>query len=163
MSTYQLAKEFKCSQTAIRYHLRKAKLKTTKTAFCKAPPLVGANRRTCAVCKNIIASGKNHNTCPSCRVKLRRYRMKLAAVKLLGNKCNRCGWAGPIAGYDFHHNQGDKDFNISNPANKSWKLVLAELAKCELLCACCHRIEHSNLPEGFITLAMDYTGKLDLS
>lgn len=80
--------------------------------------------------------------CPSCIWKVRRYRQKKAAVDLLGSSCTRCGWAGDIHAFDFHHLH-DKKFSIANEVNKSWDLLLPEIKKCELLCARCHRIESS--------------------
>lgn len=63
-----------------------------------------------------------------------------------GLKCSRCGFDHPAA-LDFHHkNNESKEFNISkqyhgNPYMK--EEILKEIEKCEVLCANCHRIEHS--------------------
>jgi hypothetical protein len=62
-------------------------------------------------------------------------------------KCERCGFSHPAA-LDFHHRE---------PALKSYEIprmvtngcgkasILAEMAKCEVLCANCHRIHHAPL------------------
>jgi hypothetical protein len=57
--------------------------------------------------------------------------------------CERCGFADPCA-LDFHHREpAEKSFKISEYA---WKVsderLLAEIAKCDVLCANCHRVEH---------------------
>lgn len=61
-------------------------------------------------------------------------------------KCNRCGFSHPAA-LDFHHKDKDqKLFNISKQYHGNPKLkdeILNEISKCEVLCANCHRIEHS--------------------
>jgi hypothetical protein len=65
----------------------------------------------------------------------------------LGGKCSRCDWSGDISGFDFHHlDPSVKDFNPNGRelASKSWTIVKTELDKCELLCALCHRLEHSS-------------------
>jgi hypothetical protein len=113
----------------------------------------------CKLCGRVL-KGSRRKRCNSCNTKIRRYRAKKAAVAYLGSKCNRCGWCGNIAGFDFHH-RGDKDFNIGNVANKSWEIIKQELDKCELLCANCHRIEHSdNSSEAFLIEVNNYKGKL---
>ena len=59
--------------------------------------------------------------------------------------CQRCGYKKCFAALDFHHkNKEDKKENPSNILR--WKITeerIEELKKCELLCANCHREEHS--------------------
>ena len=47
----------------------------------------------------------NRSTCQSCWTKLRRHRVKLASIRLLGNKCSKCDWQGHWAGYEFHNHE----------------------------------------------------------
>ncbi len=58
--------------------------------------------------------------------------------------CERCGENHP-ATLTFHHKESDdKDFEISNAIGKgvSLKRLIAEIEKCEVLCANCHAKEH---------------------
>jgi len=58
-------------------------------------------------------------------------------------KCNRCGFSHPAA-LQFHHTDpSTKEASVSAVA-KSWSLkrLQEEIAKCEVLCANCHAIEH---------------------
>ena len=99
-----------------------------------------------------------------CSVNIRRYRVKEYAVKYLGGECVKCGWKGDLSGYDLHHRDPkEKDFNSSalNMANMGWDKVKNELDKCDLLCALCHRLEHSNYSnEKLKEVAKNYQGKL---
>jgi hypothetical protein len=98
--------------------------------------------------------------CGSCRTKIRRYRAKAAAIKLLGGVCCACGWEGPQAGFEFHY-LGNKEFNFGNVSNKSWKVIVKELRKCQLLCSRCHRISHSTREDAaLIAEAERYNGSL---
>lgn len=59
--------------------------------------------------------------------------------------CARCGFSGHPEALDFHHvNGADKDFSIGEAIVKtqSIKRLQKEIAKCEVLCANCHRREH---------------------
>lgn len=68
---------------------------------------------------------------------------KEKAVSLLGGKCFDCGNTFPLACYDFHHlDPSEKEGNPSSFLNKSHEKMIAELSKCVLLCANCHRIRH---------------------
>jgi hypothetical protein len=64
----------------------------------------------------------------------------------LGGRCVRCGWTpllpSEYAVFDFHH-LGGKDEAVANLINAPWGQLTAEAAKCELLCANCHRLEHA--------------------
>ena len=41
---------------------------------------------------------------------------------------------------DFDHLPGvDKSFNLSKPGGRSWEVIMAEVDKCEVVCALCHR------------------------
>jgi hypothetical protein len=63
------------------------------------------------------------------------------AIKLaLG--CADCGWRGWARGLDWDHVRGEKRASIASLiANyRSWPEIEAEMAKCDLVCANCHRI-----------------------
>ncbi len=122
--------------------------------------------KTCKLCRNKIKNyeSRNRTRCGSCNTKIRRFRAKAAAIKLLGGKCQRCGWKEDQAGLQFHHlDPGKKNFIIGNAANKSWNSIKSEVKKCKLLCANCHIIEHSTKSDqGFLEEALSYKGtKLD--
>jgi predicted HNH restriction endonuclease len=85
--------------------------------------------------------------CSSMHVSNRRRKIKLKAIEYKGGKCYDCGLQSEFpAVYDFHHHEGEKDFNISKDGNtRSWEKVKVELEKCVLLCANCHRIRHAKM------------------
>lgn len=59
--------------------------------------------------------------------------------------CKDCANDNPIV-LDFHH-LGDKESSISNMITRGMPLekIKAEIEKCVVLCANCHRIEHYKL------------------
>ena len=69
----------------------------------------------------------------------------------MGGKCYACDRDGPPALFEFHHwNAAEKEFGISETGiPHSWDRVIAELAKCVLLCANCHREVHAGVRELF--------------
>ena len=120
----------------------------------------------CNICKRKInkksKKSKNISRCGTCSTKIRRYRAKNYAVSYLGGKCKKCNWSGDISGFDFHHrNPEEKEFciNAGTVANRKWEIIKNELDKCDLLCALCHRLEHSDYQnESLIADAKDYNG-----
>ncbi len=59
-------------------------------------------------------------------------------------KCIRCGNIDPVV-MEFHHRDPkEKDGAVKNMLQKllSKELISAEVAKCDMLCANCHRIIH---------------------
>ncbi len=57
-------------------------------------------------------------------------------------KCGRCGEDHPST-LDFHHrNNKEKEFPISKCRDYGLKRIKAEIAKCDVLCANCHRKLH---------------------
>lgn len=87
--------------------------------------------------------------CAKCQVvavKKRRKLIKEKAINYLGGKCSKCGYNKCMNALDFHHlNPEEKEFNIARDRHTlSWKTLEKELDKCILLCANCHREEHSH-------------------
>ena len=120
---------------------------------------------TCRLCnkefKHYGSQKRLGTRCGSCNTKIRRFRAKAAAIKLLGGKCTACGWTGNQAAMQFHHKDpAKKDFIIGNVSNKSWDSIKIEIQKCILLCANCHMIEHSTkLGDKFLKEAYEYRGR----
>lgn len=68
--------------------------------------------------------------------------LKDATIAAFGGRCAHCGGSFHRSVFDFHH-RGDK---MGSPSemflNNSLSALAKELAKCILLCANCHRMEH---------------------
>lgn len=81
------------------------------------------------------------------RVKLRRIKIKIWLAEYKKNlHCSNCNESDPIC-LDFHHNDTDKEFCISDAPNKgtSQKNILKEIQKCIVLCSNCHRKFHRDV------------------
>ena len=86
--------------------------------------------------------------CKACSVEAvqkRRDKVKVMAVEYKGGKCEYCGYDKCIDALEFHHlDPSQKDFGIASKGyTRSWVSVKNELDKCIMLCANCHREEHS--------------------
>jgi hypothetical protein len=80
-------------------------------------------------------------------VKRRRAKVKMMAIAYKGGRCETCGYNKCVEALEFHHKDPtQKDFGIgANTHNKAWVVIQAELDKCLMLCANCHREEHVRL------------------
>jgi hypothetical protein len=74
-----------------------------------------------------------------------RRRTKARLVALHGGRCVRCGYDTHLAALVFHHRDpGSKNFAISvDGVPRAWARLVEEAAKCDLLCANCHREVHA--------------------
>lgn len=85
--------------------------------------------------------------CKECRkdavVDIRR-RNKIKLVEYKGGKCEICGYDKCIDALEFHHlNPDEKEFGISCGDTRSLKKLKAEVDKCIMVCANCHREIHA--------------------
>ena len=71
--------------------------------------------------------------------------IKKWALEYKGYKCSICGYDRCSDALEFHHtNPNEKDFIIGDRNNtQDWPKIKAELDKCILVCANCHRELHS--------------------
>lgn len=70
-------------------------------------------------------------------------RRKREAIVYLGGFCIDCGFNGHQDVFEFHHRDPDtKLYDWTKLRLRTWSDVTAELDKCDLLCANCHRIRH---------------------
>lgn len=89
--------------------------------------------------------------CWHCRYAARSARQLDRAYGVVGESCWRCGYTKGKAGrrvLDFHHvNPAEKSFPLDcrHVVNMGWQRVLAEMMKCVLLCANCHREHETGL------------------
>lgn len=79
------------------------------------------------------------------RLKNRRMDLKKRAIEYKGGKCEKCGYNTCLQALDFHHiNPEHKDFTIAQTRLYfTWEKIRAELDKCILVCANCHREIHN--------------------
>lgn len=74
------------------------------------------------------------------RRETRRQALAAKVRKLKEVPCADCGKEYPYYVMDFDHVRGDKAGNVSSMiSNKDNKKILEEVAKCEVVCANCHR------------------------
>ena len=79
----------------------------------------------------------------SCGVQDRWRQRKLDAIQYKGGKCQVCGYSKYYGALEFHHrNPEEKEFAWQKMRLVSKDRLTAELDKCDLLCANCHREIH---------------------
>ncbi len=71
-----------------------------------------------------------------------RRREKKDWVNSLKDQCERCGYNNLVAALEYHHvDPATKEASIADAVRNMWteEHILAEINKCKLLCANCHR------------------------
>lgn len=58
---------------------------------------------------------------------------------LIVSKCAKCGETDPLVLEFDHRDPKTKKYAITDMLHLSWVTILAEIAKCDVLCANCHR------------------------
>jgi hypothetical protein len=143
-----------------RFDFRKAKYRyDIQCRKCKYQTSKKRNNRLkaenlCIACKR-LKQHPDKNYCDSCNAKYAkkskedRVEAKRECVLHLGEVCVKCGFKTDVLDvYDFHHMSGEKEYQISSLLARHRSLsraVMAELNKCILVCANCHRIIHWEL------------------
>lgn len=75
------------------------------------------------------------------RNKLQHERQRLAILELKKGPCHDCGETFPPYIMEFdHRDPSTKKFNMSAYGTRSAKTVRAEIEKCDLVCANCHKL-----------------------
>lgn len=90
--------------------------------------------------------------CASEAVKKARAKRKAMLVGLAGGACVKCGYNRAVSALDFHHvDPVTKSFSLSHPNCKKLSAAIAEIKKCVLVCANCHR----EIENGITTVSDD--------
>ena len=92
---------------------------------------------------------RRKSSCRICAGKARSAKFRKIIKDFFGElKCIKCGFEGHHSQFDCHHrNPEEKSFTIgtARQSNFGAAKVIGELKKCDLLCANCHRLEHTNV------------------
>ncbi len=109
---------------------------------------VGKCDLLCASCHRLRHAAANGLSPIDQRVRLARDK-KTRAILLMGSVCYSCERNGPTTLFEFHHwDAREKDFGISaDGLSRPWEKIVAELEKCVMLCANCHREVHAGVRE----------------
>lgn len=110
--------------------------------------------KMCVVCGKPLTGRQTKFCSKQCNTKTyqsyeRQYargvKRKLILVEMLGGECSVCGYKKNLAALNFHHTEaGHKELGLDarQLSNRTWQVILDEVAKCILLCTNCHMEEH---------------------
>jgi len=140
-----MVKKKKCSKCKRNKPLSSfTKRKESKDGFCAR----------CQACTRAV-SKKHYAENTSVYIAKAKARNESMAVRLQeisleekSKPCTECGKSFPPVAMDFHHKDGDKEYDVSNMVTRGYseETFRREIAKCIVLCACCHRVvDHSLL------------------
>ncbi len=152
LSTYDIASKLKCSQTSIRYWLRKHTL-TTSRAACRingatcgcGAALKGNQTQYCSNRCKYSNNKAQRNADTYEHQKVRGEQRKLELISKHGGACRKCGYCKNYAALVFHHRDpSSKVFNIDirRCSNTNLETLNEEASKCDLLCSNCHAETH---------------------
>jgi hypothetical protein len=97
---------------------------------------LGKCELVCACCHRVRTKSKLWGDTSNRR--RRKHYQKINALK--AEPCVDCGVIFPPEAMDFDHVRGNKVMTVSQLRDASWRQTLLEMDKCELVCACCHRV-----------------------
>lgn len=89
--------------------------------------------------KRVLRPGQSHPAAMARRkVRLQRYKV--------AKGCAHCGYRVHAEALEFHHlNPAEKDSEVYRLVSRPLPVLFAEIRKCVVLCANCHRLEHARL------------------
>lgn len=106
----------------------------------------GVRQGYCRECKKRYNNTwyENHHDEQAVRVARNRKLRKQSAFEIINAAkqapCADCGRTFPPIAMDFDHVGGVKVNHVARMVSYSLDKLRAEIAKCEVVCACCHRI-----------------------
>lgn len=120
---------------------------------------IGKQMKTCKECKRELPKDLDHfysngftklgnqkfkSRCKECHESMERDRFQDRITRFYGKyECQICGYNKCKAAIDFHHIEpSEKEYEVSNMKNYSEAILFAELEKCMIVCANCHREIH---------------------
>lgn len=154
----KMAQELGCSQTNVRYWLRKHGLKAARGPGGKHLDSELKECRRCSHCGETDPKkfyGHKRHICGRCqnRYNTEKGRQKRKYMReKLGGKCSHCGFASFQSALEVHHlDPSKKDVSFRAARGWSYARIDRELIGCVLLCSNCHQAVHS----GELYLSMD--------
>ena len=156
-SQRQIAEELNCSQSNVKYWLKKHLIKTNKNV-CNVRT---DNEKYCPKCDTkkpltefYQRTDRNDvgGYCKKCSNHYHKERVKQVKLKMIefkGGVCEHCTLKLEQLHYsvfEFHHiNPKLKDPNFEHIKYQKWSVIEKELNKCIMLCSNCHRMEHARI------------------
>lgn len=164
LSQREIADKLNCSQTTVKYWLKKFELKTKFNLYNKgATPAIKKDYKICPMCKKeknldefYVRYGRRGSGgyCKKCSNQYHSKRVKRVKLKMIeykGGKCEGCGLKledTHYAVFHFHHlDPSKKDPNFTKIKFQKWDYIKKEIDKCALLCSNCHIMEHARINE----------------
>lgn len=112
---------------------KNSRAKDGLTAFCKA---CERSRQKATYQNDEVARQNKIRLAQEARAKRREYIWNY----LRSHPCVDCG-ISDIRVLEFDHVRGDKVIGVTRAMQYSWDILLAEIPKCDIRCANCHRIK----------------------